>query len=992
MQDFAEILKERGVLNRFQIFQNLMRFRVRDVLLVSSLYDSFILEEDGHLYEMILSGYHEFNLSQAPRLTRVSNAKDAIRMIREKRRFDMIIMTLNLGDMHAIQLAKEIKMFRPDLPVVLLTYENRELNELIKNYDVSIFEKVFIWQGDHRILLSIIKFIEDRRNVDEDTRSAGVQSIIVIEDNVNYYSSFLPIIYSELFNHSQSLITEGINVSDKLMRMRARPKILLCSTYEEALNYYQKYEQYILAVISDIEFPHNGRNDKEAGLKFAATVRESHFDIPVLLQTDSGKYKERATKIGASLLLKTSPTLLHDLQKFMKENMSFGDFIFRLPDGHEVARAHDIRSLEKTLHKLPEESLRFHAERNHFSNWLKTRTEFWLAYKLRPRKVSDFDSIESVRRHLINSLREFRKGRHLGTISDFDPETFYSSAYFARIGMGSLGGKARGLAFANLIINNFKMANFFKGITISIPPSLVLATDIFDRFLNDNDLRDFAINCDDEHEIKSRFLESEFPLDVINSLRAFLKLIKDPLAVRSSSLLEDSRYLPFAGIYSTYMLPNSGPDDMQRLKNLLDTIKLVYASTFSSMAKGYIRATPYRLEEEKMGVLIQKLVGARYGSRYYPSFSGVVRSHNFYPTPPMKAQDGIAAVGLGLGRSVIEGETITRFCPRYPRHVIQFSNVEDTLEYSQKDFYALQLNDEVGDPEQYEEMKLLKFGLDSAEEDGSLSYVGSTYSPENDTITDGLSRRGPRLVTFAPILKNRVFPLPQILSMIMEMGSWGMNSPVEIEFAVNLKTPPRQPKEFAFLQIRPLVKSQEADELNVNGYNDNKLICQSPQVLGNGLIDDVYDVIVVDRDTFDRSKSMEVADEVARYNLELLNQKIPYILIGVGRWGSADQWLGIPVTWDQISGARVIVETGFKGFKVVPSQGSHFFQNITSFMIGYFTVNSYFKGGFVDWDWLKNQRPVHEMKFTRHLRFNNPVVVKMNGHTHKGIIIKPNEQ
>ncbi|MBD3216993.1 MAG: response regulator [candidate division Zixibacteria bacterium] len=966
-----------------------MRYRVRDVLLVSSLYDSFILEEDGHLYEMILSGYHEFNLSQAPRLTRASNGREAIRLIEESGHFDLIVTTLNLGDMQALELAKEIRERHPSLPMVLLTYENRELNELIKNYDVSDFDKVFIWQGDHRILLSIIKYVEDKMNVDEDTKSVGVQSIIVIEDNVNFYSSFLPIIYSELFKHSQSLISEGINVADKLMRMRARPKILLCSTYEEAEDYYEKYEEYILGVISDIEFPRKGMNDKEAGIRFARKVRESYFDIPVLLQTDSSEYEDVARDLGASVLLKASPTLLRDLQRFMVESLSFGDFIFRMPDGGEVARASDIRSLEKVLALVPEESLRFHAEKNHFSNWLKTRTEFWLAHKLRPRRVSDFESLESVRQHLINSLREFRKQRHLGTISDFDPDTFYSSSDFARIGLGSLGGKARGLAFANLIIKNFKLAHFFDDITISVPPSLVLATDIFDRFLELNDLKDFAIRCKDDEELRSVFLAADFPAEVVNSLKSFLNLITDPLAVRSSSLLEDSRYLPFAGIYSTYMLPNNNIDDEIRLKNLIDAIKLVYASTYGELAKGYIRATPYRLEEEKMGVLIQKLAGAKYGDRFYPNISGVVRSHNFYPTAPMKADDGIAAVGLGLGRIVIEGESTIRFCPKYPRHVIQFSDVNDTLDYSQKDFYALNLNDSVTDPEDYEELKLIKYDLETAEKDGTLAYVGSTYSVENNVITDGLSRSGPRVITFAPILKNRLFPLPEILNMIMEMGSWGMNSPVEIEFAVNLNTPKGRPKEFAFLQIRPLVKSHEADELNIDDVAEDKLICQSPQVLGNGLIDDIYDIVVVDRNRFDRSKSVEVAEEVTKYNSELFSEGIPYLLIGVGRWGSADSWLGIPVTWDQISGARVIVETGFKGFKVVPSQGSHFFQNITSFMVGYFTVNSYFKGGFVDWEWLNQQKAVSKMKFTRHLRFKRPVTIKMNGHNHRGIIIKP---
>jgi len=989
MKEFADILKEHGYLNRSRLFQQLMPFRVRDILLVSSLYDSYILEEDGHLYEMILSGYHEFNLSQAPRVTRVSSGQEALKLAQEKGRFDLVITTLNLGDMQALEFARQLKESNPSLPIVLLTYENRELNELIKTYDVSCFEKVFIWQGDHRVMLSIIKFIEDRMNVENDTRIAGVQSIILIEDNVNYYSSFLPIIYTELFNHSQKLIREGINLSDKILRMRTRPKILLCSSYEEAIEYYNKYEDCILGVITDMKFPREGIADPEAGLNFAHEIRKSHFDIPVLFQTDSIEYAEKIVNLEASLIFKTSPTLLHDLQLFMAEHMSFGDFVFRLPSGKEVSRAIDLKSLEKALRTAPDESLRFHGEQNHFSNWLKARTEFWLAEKLRPRRMSDYDSLDDVREYLISSLKISRKERYLGSISDYNPESFDSTSSFSRIGGGSLGGKARGLAFANSLITNFKIENLFENVRIFVPPSVVIATDVFDDFLNNNNIRDFSINADDDTEIRNRFLGGNFSDNVVRDLKAFLERVKEPLSVRSSSLLEDSRYLPFAGIYATYMLPNNNLDPEIRLIHLLNAIKLVYASTFSKQAKNYLKATPYRLEEEKMAVIVQKLVGSVHENRFYPDFSGVVRSHNFYPTPPMKAADGIAAVGLGLGNTVIEGDEVVRFSPSYPKHLIQFSNVQDSLDYTQKDFYAIELDEDFElkniNPESY----LKQFDLNTAERDGTLNYVGSTYSPENDRITDGLSRPGIRLVTFGPILKGNLFPLSKILKFMMDMGSWGMNTPVEIEFAVNITRDLKKPKEFAFLQIRPLVKSHEAEELNVDNVDPDKLICESPQVLGNGVIDDIYDIVVVDRETFDRAKSQMVADEIAKYNADFLAKGIPYLLIGVGRWGTSDSWLGIPVTWDQISGARVIVETGIKGFKVVPSQGTHFFQNITSFMVGYFTINSFFKGGNVDWEWLKKQKSVSEYTFTRHIRFKYPIMVKMNGHNHKGIVIKP---
>jgi hypothetical protein len=989
MSTFYQLLQEHGQVDRFHAFQNLMRRRVREVLLVSSLYDSFILEEDGQLYEMIHSEYHDLNLSQAPGLTRVSSGREAVELIREQRRFDLIITTLNPGDMDVLELARSIKTAEPDVPIVLLTYDDCGLNELTAHYDISDFETVFIWQGDYRILISIIKLVEDRLNVENDTRAVGVQSIIVIEDNVHFYSSFLPMIYSVLFRHSQSLISEGINVKHKLLRMRARPKILLCTTYEEAWDTYEKYEECVLGVISDIEFPRSGRSDPEAGIRFARAVKESHFDIPILLQSDSPQYREVAKNLGVSFLLKTSPILLHDLQRFMKNNLSFGDFVFRYPDGSEIARAGDLRTLERKLHTIPDESLVFHGERNHFSNWLKARTEFWLAHQLRPQLVGDFESVDALRLELIKSLRDYRRERDRGTIADFDPNGFDATSSFARIGGGSLGGKARGLGFIVELVNRFRIQNRFRGIQISVPPAVVLGTDVFDKFVDDNELRDFAIQCEDDAQIYERFAEGRFPDRIVADLSGFLDLIQYPLAVRSSSLLEDSRYLPFAGVYMTYMLGNNHEDPNVRLEQLLVAVKRVYASTFCSRAKAYIRAAPYRLEEEKMAVIVQKLVGEVYQDRFYPDFSGVVRSHNFYPQPPMTTTDGIASVALGLGKTVIEGGLTVRFCPKYPRHLTQFADIEDTLNYSQKSFYALRLDgsDECEDNEP--DVRLRKYGLDVAERDGTLAYIGSTYSMENNAIYDGLSRQGVRLATFAPILKNDLFPLPDVLRLITDMGHWGMSAPVEIEFAVNLSTAPGTPKEFAFLQIRPLVRSHEIGDLKLDDIDTEELICRSSMVLGNGLIDDVFDMVVVDPERFERSKTVEVAREVAMYNAELSTAGRPYILVGVGRWGSADPWLGIPIKWEQISGARVIIEAGFRDIRVVPSQGTHFFQNLMSFRIGYFTVDLTTGDGFVDWLWLASQNEVSRKTYMRHLRFAQPILIKMNGHENKGIVQKP---
>ena len=990
MQTFDPFWFEQGHGTRFQGFQNLSRFRVRDILLVSSLYDSYLFEEDGRLYDLIRNEYQGLNLSHSPELTRVSSGNDALTLAKEENRFDMIITTLHVEDMHAVTFAKMVREAGLKIPIVLLGYDNRELTELFAHHDTSVFDRVFIWQGDFRIIIGIIKYIEDRLNVDNDTRVVGVQSIILIEDNIRFYSAYLPLIYTEILKQSQRLISEGINLSDKFLRMRARPKILLCTTYEEAWDYYLRYNDYVLGIVSDIDFFRNGVQDSHAGIEFARNVKKEHPDIPILLQSNLPENEEKARLVGASFLLKESPTLLDDLRQFMVQYFSFGDFVFRTPDGAEVGLAQDLKSLEEMLHVVPEESIRYHGERNHFSNWLKARTEFWLAHRLRPRKVSDYPSVGALRSDLIASLHDYRQLRQRGMVTDFAKETFDVSSSFARIGTGSLGGKARGLAFVNILINSHDVRERFDGVQVFVPASVVVGTDVFDQFLDDNKLRSYALSASDDTELTRRFLEAKkFPQEILSQLSAFLDLVREPLAVRSSSLLEDSQYHPFAGVYETYMIPNNNPEKRARLEELIKTIKRVYASTFYQSAKDYIRVTSYRLEEEKMAVIIQKMLGAPHNNKFYPDFSGVGKSYNFYPVAPQTPQDGVASVALGLGKVIVDGGNALRFCPKYPLQLQQLSSIKDILQNNQNEFFALVLNEHENAIVVTHDMLVKKFDLQIAEHDGTLNYVGSTYSHENNVISDGISRQGTRLVTFAPILKGRSFPLAEILDLVLDMGSWGMGAPVEIEFAVNLSVPEGKPKEFGLLQMRPLVISRELEELNVEEVDPAGLICQSLQVLGNGVIREIHDIVVVPIHSFDRSKSREAAWEVSRLNAKLVSANTPYLLIGVGRWGTLDPWLGIPVTWDQIAGAAAIVEANMKDFSVTPSQGSHFFQNLTSFMIGYFTVNEQANQGFIDWGWLADQKAVEEMAYTRHLRCDQPIVIKMNGHKNKGIILKP---
>lgn len=980
---------EHGYGTRFQGFQNLMRKRIRDIILVSSLYDLYLFEEDGRLYELIRNEYQGLNLSHSPELIRVSSGMDAIALAQEEKRYDLIITTLHIEDMTAAQLARLVKENKLNIPVVLLSHDNRELQLLLKTSEADLFDKIFVWLGDYRIIIAIIKFLEDRMNLDHDTSLVGVQNIIVIEDNVKDYSAFLPIIYTELLQQSQRLISEGINLTHKFLRMRARPKILLCSTYEEAWNYYKKYSDYVLGVISDIEFPRNGKMDSRAGIIFAEKVKSNHPDIPIVLLSNDKEIEEETKKVGASFILKNSPTLLLELRHFMNHYFSFGDFIFRTPDGYEVGRASDLNSMIEVLKTIPEESIRYHAERNHFSNWLKARTEFWLAHQLRPRKVSDYPDIEALRQDLIQSIQNYIHIRQRGIITDFNKDTFDPESTFARIGGGSLGGKARGLGFVNTLINYYNVREKFENVRIYVPSAVVLGTDVFDQFLDENNLRKFALNCDDDEEITKRFLLAEkFPEDVIGQLIAFLELIKTPLAIRSSSLLEDSQYHPFAGVYETYMIPNQNQNILIRLNELLTAIKRVYASTFYRSAKEYIKLTHYRLEEEKMAVIIQRMVGKKHTNRFYPHLSGVARSYNFYPLPPQKSTDGIVSIAIGLGKWVVDGGNTIKFCPRYPKDVIQFHSIKETLDSTQREFYALQLDAPSDFGYATHDLLVKRFGLKEAEEDGILSYTGSTYSAENNVIVDGISREGIRIVTFQPILKHNLVPIPQILELLLDMGTWGMGTHIEIEFAMNLDMNSGF-HEFGMLQMRPLVVSREYEELVLNGFQEEQILCKSNKVLGHGKISDIRDIIFVDYQKFDRSRSLDVAKEIYQFNRKMIDEKKPYLLIGVGRWGSIDPWLGIPINWDGISGAKVIVESNFRDFNVEPSQGSHFFQNITAFQIGYFTINNKSKDNFIDWDWLYSQPIVEAKEFSYHIKLDNPITVIINGHKNEGIILKP---
>jgi CheY-like chemotaxis protein len=968
-------------------FDSLMPHRVKDMLLVSSMYDSFILEEDGQLAQLISGQYVELNLSSAPHLKKCTTGQEALEVL-HKHHFDLIIVVRRMNDIELADFCSRAREIIPHLPIILLAFQEQEMAAVTLELEQGAIDRAFIWNGDIRILLAIAKHIEDYLNVENDTRAVGVRVIILIEDSVKFYSSYLPLIYAELVRQTQGLMADGLNPSHKLLRMRARPKILLAHTYDDGKALFEKYQSYLLGVISDIKYPRGGFSDDAAGLKFARMAKEKISDLPILLQSSNLKNAELAAECGVSFLHKNSPTLLNDLRSFILNNFGFGDFVFRHPDGTEIARAADFHSMVKCIETVDERSLLFHGSRNHFSNWLMARTEFDLADTLRPRQVSEFKDAAELRKYLLETFRSFQHERQLGVVADFSRQQFDRQAEFVRIGDGSLGGKGRGLAFINTLLNRYNICNFYEGVSIAVPPSAVIGTSVFDEFLDKNNLYSFVLGDHTDREIARAFAEGIFPPETSHDLESYLEVIDYPLAVRSSSLLEDSYYQPFAGIYDTHMLPNCYPGKKGRLERLEMAIKYIYASAYFHNARSYIEATGNRIEEEKMAVVLQKAVGSRKGNFFYPTLSGIARSYNFYPLGEIKPEEGVAYLALGLGKTIVEGGNCLYFSPSRPNSMPQFATPRDFLNNSQKDFFAIDMSDPSVYPAPGGESGLIRLGLMQAETDRTISLVGSTYLPDDDRVQDGVSRAGVRIVTFAPILKGKLFPLDAIIRFLLQLGSTAMNCPVEIEFAAELATLPKKECDFSFLQIRPMAKDTHFQDISLENIDRQKIICRSEQSLSNGRIVDIQDIVFIRPDSFDRAYMPLMADQVGEFNRTLKAKKKPYLLIGPGRWGTSDRWLGIPVSWDQISSARVIVEAEYGDFSVTPSFGTHFFQNIISSNIGYLTIHGVDKNSFIDWNWLSRQNVSSETEYLRHVTLENPIEVLIDGRIGRAIIIR----
>jgi CheY-like chemotaxis protein len=970
-------------------FNLLMQKRIHKVLIICSNYDNYMLEEDGRIDEQIFNEYVSLNLRYPPVFVQTDNADDAFTIL-QGGDVDLVISMLSLKGTDVFALAKRIKEQYEDIPIVVLTYFSREVSLRLEGEDLSAIDYVFCWLGDAALILAIIKLIEDKMNAEHDIESIGVQAIILVENSIRYISSYLPNLYRIVLMQSLDFQKEALNEHQRNLKMRGRPKILLATNFEDALILYKKYKYNVLGVISDISYKKDGIQNENAGIELCKVVMADDDKVPFLLQSSSYEHRRYAEELGAGYINKYSKSLALELRNFIIQNLAFGPFVFRNPDTLEpIAIATDLQSLQQKLLTIPDNCLEYHATRNHFSKWLNARALFPVAQMFKYIRKEDFDTMDEMRRFLYVAISSFRLGKGRGVIAKFDKSTFDEYQIFSRIGEGSIGGKARGLAFINRMIKNNKLFNKFPDVLITIPRTVVLSTDIFDEFMDHNNLYSVALSDLSDDEILNRFINAELPGRVYQDFYAFLAVSRNhPLAVRSSSKLEDSHYQPFAGVYSTYMIPRLA-DNKLMVKMLSDAIKEVYASVYYRASKAYMTATSNVIDEEKMGIVLQEVCGNRHGDIFYPTISGVAQSINYYPIGSEKAEDGIANVAFGLGKLIVEGGISLRFCPKMPGKALQLSSPESALRDTQKEFRALDLNMNSFVPSTDDGINIPRIDIKDANNDGAMKFIASAYDHENNVLHDGLFNAGKRVITFSGILQHKSFPLADILTTLLDIGQREMNNPIEIEFAVNLETPPGTPKVFNFLQIRPIVNSDETYSINLEKVKTEETIILSESALGNGLFKGIHDLIYVKPESFNAAQNKTVAGVIENLNSGFAKEGRGYVLIGPGRWGSTDPWLGIPVKWPQISAARIIIESGLKNYRIDPSQGTHFFQNLTSFGVGYFTINPYINEGYYDVDFLNRLSVVYEDSFVRHVHFKNPLEIMIDGKRHMGAIMKP---
>lgn len=965
-------------------FVNLMTKRIFNVLLVANPYDAFMLEDDGRIDEKIFIEYMNLSLRYPPRFTQVSTEEDAWKQLGNTM-FDLVICMPGSDNSDTFDIARQIKERYSHIPLVVLTPFSHGIRERMEHEDLSIFEYVFCWLGNTDLLVSIIKLIEDKMNLEHDIKEVGVQMILLVEDSIRFYSSVLPNLYKFVLQQSQEFATEALNEHQRTLRMRGRPKIVLARSYEEAMELYNKYQNNVLGIISDARFPHEGKIDPLAGVRFLTEVRSRDPFIPLILQSAEVTNKEFALNCGAQFIDKNSKKMNIDLREAVAENFGFGDFIFRNPKTmEEVARVHNLKELQNVIFSIPAESFLYHITRNHISRWLYSRAIFPVAEFLKQITWESLQDIDAHRQIIFEAIVKYRKMKNQGVVAVFQRDRFDRYSNFARIGDGSLGGKGRGLAFIDNMVKRHVEFDEFENASVVIPKTVVLCTDIFDEFMDTNSLYQIALSDADDETILRAFLRAKLPDRLVEDFFAFFEVVRSPIAIRSSSLLEDSHYQPFAGIYSTYMIPYL-EDKYEMLRMLSDAIKGVYASVYYKDSKAYMQATSNVIDQEKMAVILQEVVGTQYGDRFYPSISGVARSINYYPINDELAEEGTVSLALGLGKYIVDGGLTLRVCPYHPDKVLQTSEMEMALRETQTRFYALDLKNLGQNFSLDDGFNLLKLPVKEAENDGALNYIASTYDPYDMVIRDGIYPGGRKVITFANILQHDVFPLARILQLVQKYGQGEMRRPVEIEFAVNLDA--REKKGvFYLLQIRPMVDMKADLNEDLNEIPEEQLLLKSVNSLGQGIMDDIQDVVYVKTEGYSASNNQLIAYDIEKLNKRFLDEGKHYVLVGPGRWGSSDTWLGIPVKWPNISAARVIVEAGLTNYRVDPSQGTHFFQNLTSFGVGYFTINAYMNDGLYNQDFLNRMPAVEETKFLRWVHFDKPLSVKMNGKKKLGVV------
>jgi hypothetical protein len=987
-------------------FVNLMTRRIYNVLIIANPYDAFMLEDDGRVDEKIFNEYTELGLRYPPSFTQVSTIEEAAEALRTTK-FDLVICMPGNADNDAFDVARDVKKHSPEIPCVVLTPFSHGITRRVENEDMSIFDYVFCWLGNTNLILSIIKLIEDRMNLEHDIQEAGVQMILLVEDSIRFYSSVLPNLYSYILAQSQRFATEALNPHSATLRMRGRPKVVLARTYDEAWSIYQKYPDNTLGVISDCRFPAHepdrsqggglaAEKDPEAGFRLLKAIRDNDEYIPMIMQSSESKNRERAERNRIAFVDKNSKKMNIDLRNLLAEHFGFGDFIFRDPKTkQEIMRVRNLKELQDNIFTIPNDSMLYHVSRNHMSRWLCARAIFPVSQFLKTVTWHKLQDVDAHRQIIFDAIVQYRRMKNIGVVALFKRDQFDAYSHFARIGDGSLGGKGRGLAFLDNIIKKHPEFNEFEGVKVSIPKTVVLCTDVFDEFMDSNNLYQIALSDASDEEILQHFLRAQLPDKYIADFFAFFEATRSPIAIRSSSLLEDSHYQPFAGIYSTYMIPYLD-DKYQMLQMMAAAIKSVYASVYYKDSKAYMTATSNVIDQEKMAVILQEVVGKQYGNHYYPNISGVLRSLNYYPINDETAEEGIASLALGLGKYIVDGGQTLRVCPYHPTQVLQMSEMDIALKETQTRFYALDMEHTGTEFQVDDSFNIKKLKVKEADADGSLRYIASTFDFSDQRIYDGYYEGGRKIISLCGVLQQEVFPLPELLQMSMKYGQEGMRRPVEIELACNINDEATRDEdgrmhvggEFYLLQIRPIVDSKQVLNEDLSKIPDEQCLLRSHNSLGHGISEDVVDVVYVKTDeNFSAQNNPYVANDIERINRKFLAEGKNYVLIGPGRWGSSDYWLGIPVKWPHISAARVIVEAGLENYRVDPSQGTHFFQNLTSFGVGYFTVNSFKNEGVYNKAFLDSMPAIEETQYVRHVRFDRPLKIMMDGMKQEGLVV-----